>query len=213
MKKNIFTEVSGARNPNGITILEILIGLVIFTVVILSATMIFKESLHRFGKQVSEKKVYSEAARVLEYMEKYLPSAMCNDMEGRMRIDFIGEKESVRFVSPFSEGPESDLAKFGIYFDRDASAVKVAVLRVDSARPDFLFSAGFAGAQVLGECIDSFQLSYFNGSDWQDEWDTGRMAEPHLPRMVRVELGVFSKQRIEGKRSEKTFTRLIGIIE
>jgi len=211
LKENISTEVSGGSK--GITLLEMIVALVIFTAVMLSATMIFKNSLYRFGRQASGKKIYSEAARVMAYMERYLPSAMCNDMEGRMRIDFAGAKDSLRFVSAFSEGPESDLAKFGIYFDGDESAVKAAVLRVDGRKPDFVFPAGFAGAQVLGECIDSFRLSYFNGSDWQDEWDTGRMAEPCLPRMIRVELKVFSRQKTEGERSEKTFTRIIGIIE
>ncbi len=197
----------------GITILEMLVAMVIFTVVMLSATAIFKNSLYRFGRQASEKKIYSEAARVFAYVEKYLPSAMCNGMEGDMRINFKGEKDCLRFVSPFSEGEESDLAKFGIYFDRDASAVKVAVVRVDRATPDFCFPSGFSGAQTLGECIGGMTLSYFDGSGWMDEWNTGVMAEPCLPGMVKVQLDVFSAQKTEGERSEKTFTRLIGIIE
>ncbi len=190
-----------------------LVAMVILAVVMLSTTMIFRNSLYRFGRQASEKKIFSEAARVMGYMERYLPSSMCNSMEGKMRINFVGEKESIRFVAPFSEGPESDIAKFGIYFDRESSAVKVAVLRVDGGDPDFVFTKGFAGAQKLGECIDSFRLSYFDGSGWRDVWDTGQMAEPCLPQMVKVELTVFSKQRTEGERSEKTFSRVIGIIE
>ncbi len=209
MKANTFPEVScGSR---GMTLLEMLVVIVLFAVVTLSVTIIFKNSLYRFSRQFSEKEIYSEAFRVLEYMGRYLPSAMCNDMEGGLRISFSGEGDHLRFVSPFSEGPESDLSKFSIYFDEDASAVKVSVVRVDRAAPDFYFPSGFPGAQTLGERIGSFILSYYSGSDWLDRWDTVEMSESSLPEMVRVELTVFSEKKIEGKRIEKTFIRLIGI--
>lgn len=219
MKTNIFTGVSSGNKGifkscaerAGITLLETLVAMVIFTIVTVSATMVFRNSLYRFGGQSSEKKIYSEASRILGYIEKYLPSAMCNDMDGEMRITFKGEKHRIRFISPFSRGQESDLAKFGIYLDANTWTVKVATVRIDSSKPGFLFPEGFAGAQTLGECIESFELSYFNGSEWLEEWDTDRMAEPRLPQLVKIELKVFSAKKTEGRRSEKTFTRLIGI--
>jgi len=210
LKANIFTAVSDGSE--GVTLLEMLVAMVIFTAVILSATMIFKNSLYRFSRQSSDKKIYSEASRVFEYMERYLPSSMCNDIQGVLRINFTGRNNSLRFVSPFSEGPESDLARFGIYFDEDEYAVKVSVDRVDRVNPTYIFSKGFAGAQVLGKGIKEFRLSYFNGSEWKDMWDTRDMAEPCLPVIVKVELTVFSEGKVEGKRIEKTFTKLIGII-
>ncbi len=209
MRATTFTEVSDGSE--GITVLEMLTALIVFTLVILSAVMIFKNSLGRFSRQVSEKEIYSEASRVFGYMEKYLPSAICNNMEGGLRINFKGDNDSLRFVSPFSKGPESDLAIFGIYLDKDASAVKVSVVRVDRAKPDFFFPSGFAGAQILGEGIRVFKIEYFNGSNWLDEWNTEIMTEPCLPELVRVELSVFSKKKVEGERIEKRFTRLIRV--
>ncbi len=194
----------------GFTLLEMVIALIIFCIAVLSAVTIFRNSLYRFGRQSAEKKIYSEASRTFGYIEKYLPSAMCNDMKGGMRINFKGEKERVRFVSPFSEGPESDLAKFGIYFDSAAGAVKVAVERIDRASPDFRFSEGFPGAQVAGEGISAFALSYSGGSSWKDEWNTEDMEDPVLPRLVKIELTCFSG-KIEGVRDEKTFTKIIRI--
>jgi len=209
MKRNFFRRLSGGSNA-GFTLLEMVIALMIFCIAVLSAAAIFRNSLYRFGRQSAEKKIYSEASRTFGYIEKYLSSAMCNDMKGGMRINFKGEKEQLRFVSPFSEGPESDLAKFGIYFDADACAVKVAVERVDRASTDFRFSKGFSGAQVAGEGISAFALSYSGGSSWRDEWDTEKMGEPVLPKLVRIELTCFSG-KTEGVRSEKTFTKLIRI--
>ncbi len=208
MKGSIFQGVS--EGDKGFTLLEVLIALIIFCVAIFSSIMIFKGSLLRFGKQTGEKKIYSEAVKVSDYMERYLVSAMCNDMEGILRINFEGEKEYVRFISPFSEGTESDLAKFGIYFDREDNTVKVSVVRIDRKNPDFIFPAGFPGAQVLGEGIGRFQISYYDGENWNDRWHTEDMAEPALPRIIKVEITPFS-QKMEGKRDEERFEKLIRI--
>ncbi|MDD3725757.1 MAG: prepilin-type N-terminal cleavage/methylation domain-containing protein [Candidatus Ratteibacteria bacterium] len=205
MKVNIFQEVS--EGDRGATLLEVIIALVIFCIAVFSAITIFKGSLLRFGKQTGEKKVYSEAVKVFDYMERYLVSAMCSKESG---IAFEGESEYIRFISPFSEGPESDLAKFGIYFDRENNAVKVSVIRIDRRSSDVDFPAGFPGAQVLGEDIEMFHLSYYDGNNWYEQWETKYMEEPELPRLIKVEVRPFS-QRIEGKRYEKTFEKVIRI--
>ena len=209
MKVHIFRGVS--EEDKGFTLLEVLIALVIFCVAAFSSIMIFKNSLLRFDKQIGEKKVYSEAIKVFDYTERYLSSAMCNDMDGKFRINFEGRDSYVRFISPFSEGQESDLAKFGIYFDSECNKVKVSIIRIDRKCPDFVFPVGFPGAQVLGEDIGMFKISYYDGRNWKDCWDTSSMSEPVLPRLVRIEIAPFS-QKIEGKRYEETFEKVIKIV-
>jgi len=132
-------------------------------------------------------------------------------MDGKLRINFEGRDSYVRFISPFSEGKESDLAKFGIYFDSEGNEVKVSVIRIDRKSPDFVFPAGFPGAQVLGDDIGMFKLSYYDGKNWKDCWDTSSMSEPALPRLVRIEITPFS-QKIEGKRYDETFEKIIRIV-
>ena len=202
MRTRILRGVSG--DGRGFTVLEVLIAMIIFCIAVFSSIAILKGSLVRFGKQTGAKKVFSEVAQVLDYMERYLVSAVCDTDAG---IAFKGAKGYVRFVSPFSEGVESDLAKFGIYFDEESNAVKVAVVRIDSKSPDFVFPAGFAGAQVLGENI----ISYYDGADWLDGWDTRGMEEPKLPRLIKVEITAFS-EKIEGERHEEGFEKFIRII-
>ncbi|MCX8082949.1 MAG: prepilin-type N-terminal cleavage/methylation domain-containing protein [bacterium] len=208
MNVHTFQEVSGG--DSGFTLLEILIAVIIFCIATFSSVMIFKGSIVRFERQSGEKKVFSEAIKVFDYMEKYLTSAMCNNMEGKLRINFEGEKEYVKFISPFSEGPDTDLAKFGIYFDREAKTVKVSVIRIDRNDPFFIFPSGFPGAQILGENIGYFQISYYDGKNWLDHWYTDCMIEPELPRIIKVEIKPFS-QKIEGKRYEETFEKYIRI--
>ncbi|MCM8762026.1 MAG: prepilin-type N-terminal cleavage/methylation domain-containing protein [Candidatus Omnitrophica bacterium] len=205
MKIHILQEVS--EGDKGFSLLEVLIALVIFCIAVFSSITIFKSSLLRFGKQVGEKKVYSEAVKVFNYMERYLVSAMC---EEDPRIDFEGESEYIRFISPFSEGPESDLAKFNIYFDREDNKVKVSVIRIDRKENNFNFPAGFPGAQVLGENISSFHLFYYDGKEWKDRWNTAYITEPELPRLIKVEITSFP-HKVEGKRYYERFEKLIRI--
>jgi len=204
---SIFQGSSGGNK--GITLIEIVISMIIFAVVIFSAVFIFKESLYRFGKASGEKKVYSEAAVVLNYIEKYITAAMCNNKNGSQRINFAGGKDFVRFVAPFYEGRESDLAKFAFYFRDDT--VKVSVVRITNSRPDFSFPQDFSGAQTLGENISFFEISYYDGSQWKSSWDTAEMENPLLPESVRIAVTVYSK-KIEGKKIEKEFKRIINIV-
>lgn len=208
MKPAGLQEVS--EGDKGIVLLELLIAVVIFCIAVFSSVMIFKNSLIRFSRKTGEKKVYTEATRVLNYLERYLSSAMCNDMEGGLRIIFEGGSDYIRFVSPFSEGPESDLAKFGIYFERETNTVKVSVIRIDRKSHDFVFPSGFPGAQVLGENIADFHLSYYDGHNWNERWNTEYMSEAVLPRIIKVEIKTFSSM-IEGKRYEETFEKFIRI--
>lgn len=185
-----------------------MISMVIFSVIILSTVFIFKESLLWFGSSSGEKKVYSEAAGVLNYMEKYLAAAMCSEKQSLQKIHFKGETGAVRFVAPFYEGKESDIAKFAFYFIENT--VKVSVERISSINPDFVFPEDFSGAQRLGENISSFRLEYSDGALWRTSWDTENMEEPCLPETIRITITAYS-EKTGGKRIEKTFTKIVSL--
>lgn len=200
---------SGA--DKGITVLEVLVSLIIFTVIIVSTLVIFKHSLLTGRKSVQEKDIYSEAVNTLDFLSRHLSLAMANELTGECRIDFLGSRNWVRFVAPFSEGEGSDLCKFGVYHQDDK--IKVQVLRVDKARPDFLFPSGFPGAQVLGENVGELQFYYRDGTAWCREWDSrpGREQAGRLPEIIRIEILVVSPEKVEGKVREKRFTRLVRL--
>ncbi|HNS32182.1 MAG TPA: hypothetical protein PKN36_04315 [bacterium] len=206
MKTNIFLGIS--EENKGITLIEIVISIMIFAAVVFSAVFIFKESLYRFGKQSGEKKAYSEITGVFNYIEKYITAAMCNDKKGPGKIDFKGRENFVRFVAPFYEGKESDLAKFAFYFIEDK--VKASIIRIDSDNPDFSFPENFSGAQTLGEYISVFSIEYHDGTQWESSWDTSEMKEPSLPESVKLSVASYS-DKIEGERIEKRFTKIIYI--
>lgn len=203
---NLFS--AGSGESRGITLLEVIISMMIFSLIFFSAAFIFRESLLRFGKDSGGKKVYSEIASVLNYLERYVSAAMCGGGINSHRIDFKGERNTVRFAAPFSEGDESDIAKFAFYFEE--GKVKVSLLRISRRHPDFTFPEDFSGAQVLGENIGCFELEYLDGNLWKDSWDTREMEEPRLPGAIKVKITAHS-EKIEGERIEKKVTKIINI--
>ena len=206
MRKNIF--LKNLEGDKGITLIEITISIFIFAILILATIFIFKETLYRTAKVSGEKKVFSESIGVLNYIEKYITASMCNDKEGLQRINFQGKEDLVRFIAPFYKGPESDLAKFSIYFKDDT--IKVSIVRINNKKPDFSFPETFSGAQTLGENISVFKIKYYDGTHWKQCWDTETLEEPVLPKSVKISLVTYSK-KIEGKRIEKEFTKIINI--
>jgi len=217
LKKRVFIRFSGGgkggsylATPKGITLLEILISFIIFTIVISSSLIIFKSSMLKMRKKSAEKEVYSEAIETLDFIEKNLSLAMVNELEGKYRMNFIGLSNQVKFIAPFSDGDGSDLVKFGIYWDDDKK-VKVNYIRVDKKNPDFLFPSGFSGAQMLGENIEELKFYYFDGENSEEIWSSekGNENEGKLPDMIKVEILVSSPVKIEGKIEKRKFTRLI----
>jgi len=207
LKRKVF--IRFLEEDKGITLLEILISFIIFTVVICSSLMIFKSAMLKMRRQSGEKEMYSEAIETLDFIEKNLSIAMVNELEGKYRMNFIGSSSRVKFIAPFSEGDGSDLVKFGIYWDD--KKVKVNYIRVDKKNPDFLFPSGFPGAQMLGKNIEELKFYYFDGENPEETWSSekGDENEGKLPDMVKVEILVSSPVSIEGKREKRKFTRLI----
>ncbi|MGC8977563.1 MAG: type II secretion system protein GspJ [Candidatus Ratteibacteria bacterium] len=206
MKKNILFLFS--EEDKGMTLLEVLIAIFIFTFVCLSAVLILKNSLLSSRKKTVEKDILKEFVYITEFIESKISNAMINDLNGKYRMNFKGGNDWVKFVCPFSEGKESDLVKFGVYWKDDK--IMAEMVRIDKSNPDFTFFDGFPGAQILGEDVKHFSLKYFDGEEWQDTWDTENMEEPKLPEMVEIKI-VVSKGKIEGREVEKEFRKVVKI--
>ena len=206
MKRNILFRFSG--EGKGITLLEILIAVFIFTFVCLSSVFILRNSLLSSRKKTIEKDILREIIYITEFIETRISNAMINDLSGRYRMNFKGESDWVKFICPFSEGKENDIVKFGIYY-KDGK-IMVEMVRVDNKNPDFTFFNGFPGAQILGENIKLFKLRYYNGKNWVESWNTESMIKPELPKFVEIYM-IISKGKIEGKEIEREIKKVIKI--
>ncbi|MCS7181354.1 MAG: type II secretion system protein GspJ [bacterium] len=206
MRKNILFQCS--EEDKGFTLIEVLIATFVFTFVCFTSIFILKNSLLSSRKKTIEKEILKEIIYVSEFIENRISNAMINDLKGDNRMNFKGEKTWVKFIAPFSEDKEGDLVKFGIYWNNNK--IMVQMVRIDSKNPDFRFFEGFPGAQVLGEDIKEFNLKYFDGKIWKDNWDTEFMKEPVLPELIEIKI-VVSKGKMEGKEIEKEIKKIIKI--
>jgi prepilin-type N-terminal cleavage/methylation domain-containing protein len=206
MKKSILFHFSG--EDRGFTLIEILIAIFVFTFVCFSAIFILKNSLLSSRKKTVEKEILKEIIFISDYIENRISNAMINDLSGKYRMNFKGEDKWVKFVAPFSENKEGDIAKFGIYWKDNK--IMVEMVRVDKENPDFSFFDGFPGAQILGENVKDFCIKYSDGEKWFDKWDTEIMDEPKLPEFVEIKI-IISKGKIERREIEREFKKTIKI--
>ena len=194
MKRKPF--LYSGRN-DGISIIEILIAISIFALVLLSATFVFRTTLLRTSRLSAEKIMSQKAYNLFSFLRAHLPEAVVRDIEGNYRLDFIGSAGWVRFIAPLSEGDGSDLGQFGCALIN--GAVKISFVRLNADMSSYSFPDGFAGAQTLVDNVRSFSLSYWDGNQWSNFWDTRE--EPHkgkLPLVVKVSV-IFDRSIVEGK--------------
>jgi len=200
MRKNIFT-VNSEKNK-GLTLLEILFSVIILTFILSSSLLIFRSFLVNSRKKYIEKKIFSEYSTFTNFLKNTLPYAMVNEMKGKYRINFKGEKTWMKFIIPFSEGENSDLTKIGVYFKE--GKIKVSMERVKRKKMDLKFSEGFPGAQTLCENVRTLKFKYFDGEKWNEKWDTEIMEKPVLPKILKFEIEIYGG-KIEGKEIRKYF--------
>ncbi|HOK56089.1 MAG TPA: type II secretion system protein GspJ [bacterium] len=206
MRENTLLPLS--EEDRGFTLIEVLIAIFVFTFVCFTAIFILKNSLLSSRKKAVEKDILKEIVFISDFIESRISNAMINDLSGKYRMNFKGGDKWVKFVSPFSEDKEGDIAKFGIYWKDNK--IMVDMVRIDKDNPDFSFFDGFPGAQILGEDVKDFSIRYFDGKDWQDKWDTEIMEEPVLPEFVEIKI-VVSKGKIEGREIEKEIKKTIKV--
>ncbi|MCM8772288.1 MAG: type II secretion system protein GspJ [Candidatus Omnitrophica bacterium] len=206
MKVNILSQLS--EEDKGITLLESIIAIFVFTFICLSVVFILRNSLLTSRKKSIEKDILRELIYITEFIETRISNSMINNFSGKYRMNFKGEKTNVKFICPFSEGEEGDIVKFGIYW-KDGK-IMAEMIRVNKENPDFTFFEGFPGAQILGNGVKFFSLRYYDGEKWHDRWDTEEMENPVLPKGIELKI-VISKGKIEGREIEKGITKFIKI--
>ncbi|HRR95206.1 MAG TPA: prepilin-type N-terminal cleavage/methylation domain-containing protein [Candidatus Ratteibacteria bacterium] len=206
MKKDIL-HIHSEENK-GFTLIEVLVSIVILTIIIFSSMFIFKESVRKFRKNTYEKEIYKTATETFQTIEKYLKNAKINNLNGKLRMNFKGEKQWIKFITTTEESKESDFLKVGIYFQDNN--LKMNIEKIDK-ESDFSFKEGFPGAQILAENIRNFEILYFDGTNYVSNWDTENTEEPQLPPFVKIIMEIESGMKVEGKKLNKNFERIIKV--
>lgn len=189
-QKSLYTDSSG------FTLVEILIGLTLLSLIML---LLFS-SLHTAGKSWSSGEDKITRTDELRLASQFIRQRLSQSVpiiwisKNERRIAFKGTGEEINFVSPLpAHRGGGGLYLLTLKLDSDHDQQHL-VLHYRLALPDrqtFNISAqGEHESAVLAENISRIVFSYFGSTEpdeepqWQDRWDV----EDQLPKMVRIKL-------------------------
>lgn len=200
------------KSPSkGFTLLEILIGLALLAVLVLTLYTSFFTVLRGQSAINNELEMTRAAARFIDTFSREVHAASFKT--NNPKTGFIGERLEIAgksadrltittMVYPIlKEGrPSSDL--LSIRYSVEEGPDKRLALYKEAWNP-YTDEAGIK-AEVMDD-IEGFEISYFNGKDWAKAWDAS--IEKGLPKAVRVRIEVKDKGDI---REFSTLARIIA---
>lgn len=176
---------------HGFTLVELLIGMVISTLIIGAAAGIFTTALSGWEKGQTKARQLQTARACIDVIENALRSAVTPERvrdfvfygedlsDGRTaghRLIFLS---SVPWRIPRSR-PQSDVSV--VEFVYDPLVPEGMTLRIDAALDDDLTEGG--ETIILCSSIRSFSVLYYDGFEWLDEW----LESSELPLALEFQL-------------------------
>ncbi|MBI5417556.1 prepilin-type N-terminal cleavage/methylation domain-containing protein [Candidatus Poribacteria bacterium] len=190
---------SAIRNPQsafseaGFTLIEVLIAGTILSIIIFIIYSTFSNTTNAIERNQLKIEFNQESRVIINRMEKEISSAFFS--KENINIRFKGEKSSFQendndrldFVStlnpPKKDTRESELMEVGYYLKFGESNEYGTLVRRYSGQVDDAIDKG-GYEEALGERVKSLGFRYFDGSEWQDTWDTNNKGQ--LPRLLKV---------------------------
>lgn len=186
---------------SGFTLAELLVGMVISTLILGAASGVFVTTLRSWEKGSLNARLLQAARTTGDLLEKHLRSAVSPATGGRVifkGVDLsVGKTYGHRLVlasaaSGLLHGqPPTDMSE--VEFLYDPAEKEGLTMRIKPVL-DELHDEGGTSVQ-LSEAVQSFQVLYFDGVDWVEEWDKADLpqaVEFHLT-FVEHEEGPFSR--------------------
>lgn len=185
-------------SKRGFTLLELLVGLAIASLIIAAAYTVFFSFQRSQDIAVSEMEQRRMLRSTLDLMRRELSSLRFRKDDQLLRFlvedrDFFGKPAStISFatIAPPLEGPVSDqlLVQY-----RTIEAPQGALNLIRASREHFQESATRTEYPLL-EQQEGFLVECFDGSTWRKSWDTA--LTPSLPQAIRVTVSIRDGARI-----------------
>jgi type II secretion system protein J len=188
-----------ARRPSrGFTLLELILAMTM--VVVLSASLYATLNIAIRAKRAAERavrpvRIASIVSDILtkDFEAVVMPSAASNDTTGTaiyLAGPFVGTNQAVTFCCLESDGLPGDVPlsegireiTLGVNTDGKEStlirAVRRNLLAPTLEEPQ---------EEVIARNVESFELSYFDGTDWYTDWDSTQL-EGAIPTIVKIDM-------------------------
>lgn len=169
-----------ARGTRAFTLVEILVGMAISTLILTAAAGIFVTGLHSWRQGSDAYRLMQAGQSIGDLIERNLRSAVSPaDASGNVSIYFWGEDLSdddvyghrITFMStaamrfPRSSGP-TDMSEIDFEFDPESG--EGMTMRIDSTPDEFPDDGGYTAE--LSSMVKSFEVKYFDGIEWSEDW-------------------------------------------
>jgi len=205
------------RPAAGFSLIEILIGITISSLIIGSAYAAYLAVGGAWDRSRQNSRHYQYARVALDVIERYLETAMTPDEQGRIVFQAKNEgvpdkaefqADSLLFVSTgggidAARANRVDLAQVELFLNQDPKRPELGLMMRKRTLPGDP-RWGRRDAEEIGPDVVSFDARFFDGTQWVDDWTAAQA----LPKAVEVTL-VFASP--EGDRSPSRFLRLITL--
>ena len=207
--KHALQKPSSRSAEAGFTLLEIMLSMGIlasmsvFAITAISNQLEIRNKLA--GTNESQHGLNSAMSHVFEdvrhaYVLSKADSVAANVSSRPVKPGFVGKNETLyfsaqNFNSLAANSPESNLAMVRYYIREDAKdpSKKMLVRVVDTTFKESIERAGVGDEQVLLRDLKDFKVTYWNGQDWAQEWDTNSGdTSGKMPKMVKIKITVNS---------------------
>jgi type II secretion system protein J len=177
------------RSNKAFTLIEVLVGLMIFALISVSLYNSFHMALEFKKRGIDANRVYREARWVMAKLEGDLENVIWYDFSGSYgnKTSFLGDHHKVCFVIHTSEG----LKVVWYYLKSNNSSTKLLCRKVcdfkhflESNQKDLEKETD--QEVVLSDAVSGLEFFYSqkNGGDWENTWDN----EKDIPGAVKADL-------------------------
>ena len=200
---------SGAR---GFTLLEMLVALSLLGMLVAASVTVFRGIAQSWQRGETRSLRYQNARAIFDIVSRELSSTLPPDRHA----PFLGlgpsdpplktgaTGPSLFFVTLVPAAADADIVEIGYWL----RAQDHMLMRHLDAHPDFNFQTADTD-EPLGTEVASWSLSYFDGTAWQDHWDSrdGAPEAGRLPRAIRIGVSV----QDPGGREQEHFDTTVSL--
>lgn len=188
----LLTGVARRQRAAGFTLVELLVGLTVSTLILGAAAGVMMTVLQSWEWGSSSTRALQAAQTTADLIERHLRCATPPDRfpYGTFTGEDLTESELVGHRLTFHSAasgrfprsaPPTDLCE--VEFALDPATVDGMTVRIQSNPDEYSDEGGYRIA--LSPAIYGFTVSYFDGTEWYDEWMTNQ-----LPVAVEISLAV-----------------------
>ena len=181
----------------GFTLIEVLVAVAIAAIVLTAVYGVFSGVSSAKTRLEADSEAYHRARIVFDRLGRELRGAVPiggSDGKGVFRAGREGSGRPFLELTTTAVAQQGTVAATGIALvryslaeDRERPQGQEVLLRSERSALQSDAATADAGLMRLVPGIELWQLRFFTGSEWRDDWDAGQSG---LPRLVELSLGI-----------------------